>query len=333
MKEYPITVHIGNYNGMRDIIGDRGRIQLTIDSCLRCVPELPSMDVRIIDNGSKDGSWEYIQSLPFGKKEQLPQIKIDPKWMLITANNMANMKKSIITSDMPYFWNIENDTYFFNEGGGFVEQAIEILETNSDISLVHLRRFTEIDEHDLPGVPRNLNRYSERRRTPSGNPFYVMEKRPEYALWIPTGIQFAEEQFDDEAGYGKCPKGIVKIGAVRERKGEFERLLTEHWNCYTSNGWIARREDLQFLIDKYDPIGERQTSRAFKKHFKSAKIPNDVLIEFGWKARANVTPRGRKRILEEAANQEDSAVRYGALNAPYEGVDLDIPKDKLDVYS
>lgn len=333
MKKYPITIHIGNYNGMRDLIGGKGRLPLTIESFLNCLPELPKMDVRFIDNYSEDESWEFIQSLSFGKKEQMPQIKLKPKWLLITTNNMVNMKKSIETSEMPYFWNVENDTYFFNRSGEFVNQAIEILETNSDISLVHMRRFTEIDEHDLPGVPVNLNRYSEVREAPSGFPFYVMEKRPEYAFWVPTGISFPEDQFDSEAGYGRCPRDVVQIGAVRERNGEFERLLTEHWNGYTSNGWIARRKDLKFLIDRYNPLGERQMSRSFKKHFKAAKLPKDIFIEFGWKARTIANEDYRRKTLESAINGEDSATKYGEVNTSYEGVYLDVPEDKLDVYS
>src|SRR3989344_7021139 len=166
--KYPITVHIGNYNGMKEKLGGKGRIQITMNSFLRCVPQLLRMDVRFIDNGSEDGSWEYIQSLPFGKKIQFPQIKAEPRWMIVTMNNMANMRRSIETSDKPYFWNVENDTYFFNQKGDFLDKAIEILETNLDISLVHMRRFTEIDEHDLPGIPRNLNRFSEVRRSNSG---------------------------------------------------------------------------------------------------------------------------------------------------------------------
>jgi len=332
MKKYPITVHIGNCNGMKDEIDGRGRIQITMDSFLNCVPNLLDMDVRFIDNRSQDGSWEYIQSLPFGIKERIPQIKLEPRWLSVTVNNMANMKRSIETSEMPYFWNVENDTYFFRKGE-FMEEAIEILETNPDISLVHMRRFTKIDEYDLPGVPRNLNRFSEVRRTPSGFSFYVMEKRPEYALWVPTGLSFTEDQFDAEAEYGKCPRDVVQIGAIRERNGKFERLLTEYWNGYTSNGWIARRKDLKFLIDKYNPIGERQMSVAFKKHFRAAKLPKDVFIEFGWKARTVASKEERRKTLENAINEENSAIKYGVVTSPYEGVYLEVPEDKLDIYS
>lgn len=332
MTNYPITVHIGNYEGMRNKIAGKGRIQITMESFLDCVPNLPNMDVRFIDNGSQDGSWEYIQSLSFGVKEQTPQIRAEPRWLLITVNNMANMRRSIETSDMPYFWNVENDTYFFRKEG-FIEQAIEILETNPDISLVHMRRFTEIDENDLPGVPRNLNRFSEMKKTPPSLSFYIMEKRPEYALWIPIGIPFTEDQFDSGTGYGKCPKDVVQIGSIRERNGEFERLLTEHWNGYTSNGWIARRKDLKFLIERYNPIGERQMSKVFKKHFRAAKLPQDVFIEFGWKARTIANEDERRKTLENAVNEEESAIKYGKVNPFYEGVYLDVPEDKLDVYS
>jgi len=106
MKKYPITVHIGNYNGMKDEIDGRGRTQITMDSFLNCVPNLPNMDIRFIDNESQDSSWEYIQSLPFGIKERIPQIKLEPRWLSITVNNMANMKRSIETSEMPYFLNV-----------------------------------------------------------------------------------------------------------------------------------------------------------------------------------------------------------------------------------
>lgn len=330
--KYPITVHIGNYNGIRDKIDGKGRIQITMESFMNCVPSLSKMDVRFIDNYSLDGSWEYIQSIPFGTKERISKIEIEPKWLSTTANNMANMRKSIETSNLPYFWNVENDTYFFR-GEEFVCKSLDILESNPDISLVHMRRFTNIDERDLPGVPRNLNRFSEKRKTPSGVPFYVMEKRLEYALWIPTGIKFIESDFDSEAGYGKCPKEIVQIGAVREKEGEFERLLTEHWNGYTSNGWIARRDSLKFLIDLYNPLGERQMSIAFKKHLKAAKLAKDVFIEFGWKAKTTADESERKKTLESAVLDKDSAEKYGIINSSYEGVNLNVPEDKLDVYS
>ena len=48
---------------MRDVIGGKGRLPLTVESFLDCVPELPEMDVRFIDNGSKDESLEYLRSV------------------------------------------------------------------------------------------------------------------------------------------------------------------------------------------------------------------------------------------------------------------------------
>lgn len=144
-----------------------------------------------------------------------------------------------------------------------------------------------MDAKDMPAVGRNINRVEEIRNAPNNFNYYVMEKLEQDTIWVPVGNDLGNNFIpDQEEGYGKCPMGRVVVGAIRiNDKGELERLLNEHWNSYTNHGWIARTEDLKFLISKYNPKTERELSKAFKKHFKAGKIDQDAFVSFGWRTR------------------------------------------------
>jgi len=289
------------------------------------------MEVRITDNCSTDGSWNYLQKLNLGLVKQEPRLEIEPQWLATTFNNMRNLRQILLSSDKDYIWNIENDCFFYNPDS--LDKALEVLMTNKDISLVHLRKYTRMDALDSPGVPRNMSRVSEVRTAPSGFEFFLKQKRPEYVLWIPVNDELGTDfSPDKEPGYGKCPMGKEAIGAVRLGKLGYERLLTEYWNSYVSDGWLARIADLRFLIKKYDPIGERQTAIAFKRHFMSAKLDEDGFVCFGWKARVHPTEEQIKEVFTNVKLGEYKNSEYLRLNPNDPAGNINIDETKLDVY-
>ena len=238
-------------------------------------------------------------------------------------------------SDKPYFWNIENDSYFYN-AENFLEKSLEILETNRDVSIIHLKRWTFLDGKDSPGVETNMTRVSEIRTSKSGFQFYLMEQREEYALWTPLRDELITDlKLDEEAGVGKCSLGTDKIGSVRITKsGRYERLLTEHWNSYTNHGWVGKTEDLKYLIKKYDPVGERQMSVAFKKQFRAAKLDEDAFIDFGWNKKILPTEQEIIKTFLETKNSKKSSIDlFGNLNPKFIAGNIIVEENKIDVYS
>ena len=187
--KYDVTVNIGNFNGMRNQINGKGRIQTTIESLLETVPQITEMDVRITDNFSEDGSWEYVSQLPFGKIRRKERVSIEPRWIGTTMNNMGILRDAIEESNSKFIWNIENDSYFL--GGGFLEKAIEVLAFNEDISVVHLKRWTPLCAEDSPGVPTNLTRYSEARTSMQLD--FANGKRTEIESFTGYVVRMAEE--------------------------------------------------------------------------------------------------------------------------------------------
>lgn len=329
---YNLTVHISNFNGMRNQIASRGRMQITIDSLLETVPRITGEDVILFDNFSEDGSWEYLTSLGFGRLIREKRIITHPNWLSTTINNLRGIAKTIQESDSQYIWNIENDSFFYGNGS-FLPTAIRVLDENSDISAVHLKRWTDFDMKDSPGVPINMNRYDEVRKTSKGENIFILEKRPEYTLWIPIDRKFIHS-LDEKAGMGLCPKGKEVIGAIREVQGKHQRLLTEYWNGYTNHGWIARRKDLKYLLDKYKPLGERQLAIAFKKHFKSAKLSTDGFIDFGWKFRHSPSEDDILKLFEQVSLSNSCSIKeYGNRCPVFEAGSLKLDETQIDVYN
>lgn len=143
-------------------------------------------EFRIIDNFSKDGSWDYLKTLKFPLIERKEKIVEEIPWLSTTTNNLNNLRKTIEQSNSEYIWNIENDSFFYGDGS-FIQKAVRVLEENDDISLVHLKRWVDLDLFDSPGVSINMNRFDEVRQTKSGDRFYLLEQREDYDLWVPIG--------------------------------------------------------------------------------------------------------------------------------------------------
>ena len=92
-------------------------------------------------------------------------------------------------------------------------------------------------------------------------------------------------------------------------------LVEEHWATYTSHGWIARTEDMKFVVHLYKPLSEREMSRYVKKHFKSARLYKDSFVDFGWKTRyKNYTEEEVINNLKWATKNNYSSVNdYGTF--------------------
>ncbi|MFH1209844.1 MAG: hypothetical protein V1663_03575 [archaeon] len=75
MISYPnLTIQLCNYNGLRNKIRGKGRLEITIESLLECCPFVPETNILLIDNESSDGSDKYLFALSFGNKMFIPHI-------------------------------------------------------------------------------------------------------------------------------------------------------------------------------------------------------------------------------------------------------------------
>ena len=333
IKKPSLTIHLGNYNGLRNPIDGKGRLEITIESLLNSCPGIENFEFRIIDNFSEDGSWDYLKTLKFPLIERKERLVEKIPWLSTTMNNLNNLRGTIEQSSSEYIWNIENDSFFYGDGS-FIQKAVRVLDENDDISLVHLKRWVNLDLFDSPGVPINMNRFDEVRQTKSGDKFYLLEQRNDYSLWIPIGKDKVGN-LDSSSGIGMCPFGDDKIGSIKKFSSGFQRILTEHWNSYTSHGWIGKRKDLLNLLNKYSPIGERQMSMAFKEEgLRSAKLDIDAFVDFGWKSRVKPSEEQIKKVFEDVIRNKDISsislfgyYRPNFLKAPVEF------NGKLDVYN
>ena len=287
MKFSEITPCIFNYNGFRGpILRGKGRIQTTIESLLKNVPEFSQMNVFFIDNNSTDGSREYLQNLGFGRVIMFPRIIQGHSWQATTRNNMYNLGEVIKRLSSPYMWRIEDDSYFYNSQS-FLQKSIDVLDTDRDVDIIHLRRWTHIDSKDMPGVGRNLSRYSIEKKSRIGNSYFMIEKLKSDKVWIPIGDELGENFIPDKnAGYGLCPFGEEDIGSIRvNERGEYERLLTEKWATYTNHGWICRTDKLRLAFNECDLQKEGDLADYFKKNYTAAKLDQDAFVAFGWRTR------------------------------------------------
>ncbi|MDP8322703.1 MAG: glycosyltransferase family A protein [Candidatus Stygibacter australis] len=312
-----ITVAIFNFNGFREpIINGKGRIVTTVESLLEHIPQFKEMNVLFVDNESTDGSLEYLRNLSFGKIIQIKRLVKDISWSATTKNNIYNLNQVIKLIDTPYFWRIEDDSYFYNSK--FVEKAIDVLDYDKSVDIIHLRRWTKMDAKDMPGVGRNLNRIQSIKRTPNGNKYYLIQKLEDNMIWILVKDDLEKEFIPDEqSGYGKCPMGENEIGSVRiNRKGKYERLLTEKWATYTNHGWICRTDCLRFAFSNYKPLSEGDLASIFKMHFYAAKLDQDAFVAFGWRTRnTGWKEDDAKRIFEYVKNNNYSSTKeYNILD-------------------
>src|SRR3989338_1395472 len=159
-----LTAGLFNYQGNRNRVDEKGRLLITIESLTQSFPQMRDIRLILIDNESTDGSLQLLIDHPIGEKYVLPRLTIEEGWYPTTRNNFENLRRTLEMTSTPYYWNIENDSFFYNEGGTFIRKAIEVLEGNEDISIVHLRRWSPMDCRDKPGAPQNHCRVSEVRR-------------------------------------------------------------------------------------------------------------------------------------------------------------------------
>ncbi len=316
MEYSDLTIELGNYGGYREKIQGKGRIETTINSLLKCCPFVKECNFLLIDNDSEDGSDKFLFLLPFGTKKQLPRIAKWDEPEPASKNITAVLKWTVENTKTKYLWRIENDSYFYNSNP-FVEKAIEVLENNPDIHIIHLRRWTPMDIKDSVGIGQSLNRISEIRTAPSGFKFYIIEKREEKNIWIPLGKEFSKNfQPDKEKGYGKCPLG-EEVGCIRMRSdGQYERLLPEKWATYSNHGFIAKTESFKFIFEKYNPKTEKELADCFKKHFRAAKLDEDAFIQFGWNVRIKkFTDKEALETFEWAKkNNHASCIDFGLFS-------------------
>lgn len=310
-----ITVAIFNYNGFRPpIINNKGRIETTIESLFTSCPEIKKMKVMLIDNDSIDGSRDYLKSINFGQLFNLEQIIKENSWRATTRNNMQNLKNVVKKVKTPFLWRIEDDSFFYNSNN-FVKKALDVFKSDNTVDIIHLRKWTYMDAIDMPGVGRNLNRISQIKKTTEGDIYYIIEKLKEETIWIPLKEDLGANFIPDiQSGYGLCPLGEKEVGNVRiNKKGEYERLLTEKWATYTNHGWICRTSCLHFAFENYNPLSEGDMASIFKKHFKAAKMNQDAFIAFGWRTRnSNCSEEETIKVFKEAKyNNYASCQDYG----------------------
>ena len=320
-----LTAGLFNYQGNRNRVDEKGRLLITIESLTQSFPQMRDIRLILIDNESTDGSLQLLIDHPIGEKYVLPRLTIEEGWYPTTRNNFENLRRTLEMTSTPYYWNIENDSFFYNEGGTFIRKAIEVLEGNEDISIVHLRRWSPMDCRDKPGAPQNHCRVSEVRRC-SDFYFYVLEKHQDEHVWVDVGEGLPEDFVPSEG------RGFVDLYAgndprcIRKRGSGWQRLMPDHYNTYTTHGYVVRTQDFRDLIAKHNPTGELETSIAFKKDYRASRLDEDAFLCFGWNTRVSPDQEEIKRMFEWAKKHNYSSVLdYGSINGQY--VDSSKPRE------
>src|SRR3989344_7486405 len=196
-----VTAGLFNYNGMRNAVFGIGRLQITLDSLIENVPLIKTIRFILVDNHSSDESKEVLFSFPFGEKHTFNRVVDGSNWFSTSRNNLENLRRILSMVKTRYYWNIENDSYFFNPND-LVSKAVFALEENPDISIIHLRRWTPLDCQDKPGAPQNHTRVEEIRKYGNGI-LYVLERTQDYAVWVPVGDGIKEDfvPFEDDGKF------------------------------------------------------------------------------------------------------------------------------------
>jgi hypothetical protein len=309
-----LTVGVINYNGFRNKLKGKGRIEITLDSLIKCVPEIKQMNLLLVDNESTDGSQEFLLNLPYGKKYAFERLVKIEGWSGTTRNNVENLRKIILNETKThYYWNIENDSYFYNTHN-FLGKALCVLCENPDIAIIHLRRWTPLDCRDKPGAPQNHCRVEEIRKCRDFH-FYVLERSKKECVWVDVGDGLDRDFIPDkEYSFENLSEGN-KPGCVRRKPdGTWQRLIEDHYNTFTNHGYIARSDCLKFIMGRYNPKSEKEMSIAFKKHFKAAKLEEDAFVCFGWNSRIKPTEEEVLKIFIWVEKGNYSSVKdYGNL--------------------
>ena len=214
----------------------------------------------------------------------------------------------------PYYWNIENDSYFFNKTN-FLERVIHALECNADIAIVHLRRWTPFDCRDKPGAPQNNCRVKEIRNN-MDLPLYVVEKLKDDCVWVDVGDGLPSDfhPYTHLKDDFKSLRLGTDPGCLRLVNGKWQRLIEDHYATYTTDGYVARSDALRFIIEKYNPQTEKDMSTVFKSHFTAARIDQDAFISFGWNTRIHPSEEQILEMFEWARTHNYSSILdYGVL--------------------
>lgn len=308
-----VTAVLVNYNGYRNNIGGRGRLQITLDSLLHSLPFAKHLSFLLIDNESSDGSKEMFFRFPYGEKITFKRLVSGNGWFPTTQNNCFNIRRISHIVQTSYIWFIENDSYFFNKN--FLEKAINVLDERRDISIVHLRRFTPLCCLERPGAPQNHCRVKSVERLRSGQKFYILEKTENDCNWVDVGNGLPKN-FVPQKEYNFINLCLGnRPGDIRQKEdGSWQRYIWDYWTTYTNHGYVARTKDLRFVMDNYRPASEREIAQGFKKHFWAARLDEDAFVCFGWKGRVNPTEREALAMFRWAENKRSSSVDdYGTF--------------------
>ncbi|HIH31304.1 TPA: hypothetical protein HA235_01220 [Candidatus Woesearchaeota archaeon] len=306
-----LCIHIGNRNGLKTLTSNKSRLYYLFSSLIKHVPNINHAEVLFSDNESEDDSCNFFKKLGIGTIVNRPIIRVEPKWLQTTLNNQLNISDAIQQTNKKFFWNIENDSYFFRSE--FIQQALDVLSTREDIVIVNLRYWISLDKKDWIGIPKNLSRYDACSKTPSGTTFYELERRDCDVLWIDVTNDISQDFcFDDKYDPMHCVlSDELKVGNIRNTPdGKYQRLLNEHWNTYASHGYIARTDTLRFIIERYQPLSERNMSMMVRKHFKAAKLEMDAFFSFGWNKRVqNVNEKDIEKMILYCENTPCSSMK------------------------
>jgi len=204
-----------------------------------------------------------------------------------------NLRRTLSSVSEPYLWRIENDSVFVEDdwvqSGSFLWEAVELLEQEPEVAVVHLRRWTPVDRADLPGGAANMARVAGKC---AGG--LVIERRPVPLVWVDATRDLPRCFTPDrEVGYGCCPAydcaGAVR-GAVRARGKGWERLVAEKFATYTHHGWVGRVRVLRKLVEQADAKSEEEIAAAVRAGALAARLEQDAFIAAGWRTRVKWSP-------------------------------------------
>ena len=302
-----LTGGLINFNGNRNKVNNQGRLQITLNSLLRNVSQINNIPLILVDNESTDGSEGVIQNFPFGQKIIFQRVTQGEGWYPTTTNNQINLRRTLSLVRTPYYWHIENDSYFYNSGD-FLTKAVQVLEENSDLSIIHLRKWTHYDCKDKPGAPQNHCRIDEIRESKNGN-IYVIGRSKEECVWVEvgTGLDNHFIPYGDKNDFLSLQEG-QEPGNLRIINGRWQRLIENHYATYANHGFIVRTLDLKNLVDKYEPPTEESLSKIFTQNYKAAKLDEDAFVCFGLNTRINLSEEETVNLFKWAEENNYSSI-------------------------
>jgi hypothetical protein len=291
MKPF-VLAEIMNYNGNRELSQGNGRLWRLFNSIPRSLISNPHVRWRLVDCESTDGSEKLLYSFPAHESGRVKRVDGRTQWEITTRTNAHYLTRTLATAQEPYLWRIENDSIFlpsdFVQSGEFLWRAIELLEHDSGIALVHLRRWTPVDRADLPGSAAN-NARSDMSLPLLGAKGYRIAQIPKPWIWLDVTNDLPYSfRPDTKAGYGYCPLWEPQRptkGSVRREGGRWLRLMEEKFASYTNHGWIGKTESLRAIFARANPGTEEEIAAAVRQHARSARLGHDAFLAAGWRTR------------------------------------------------